>query len=77
MIKSASNILSKNIPDDIYKEGISYGNIDPEWIFNAMREYAAQFIDLAIENPIQFGNLNNFPEYLSKSEVLKIKQLIK
>lgn len=76
-VKNASNILAKNIPIDCPRTKFEDIGIDPEWIFNAMREYAAQFIELAAEEVV----VSNDDPYGSQEEIkesiLEIKNQLK
>jgi len=72
-IKSAENILSENL------ESANVTIVTEDVALDAMKEYAAQFIDLAAE---QIGNhtpnLNEFEGMeKDKESILKIKEQIK
>ena len=43
-------ILDNNIPQSLKTEGYSFGDIDENWILNAMKEACKQTLELAAEN---------------------------
>lgn len=68
-IKTADEILKKHIGETMSQKGV----------FDAMKEYAEQFIDLAAEEAKAdiFYHALGEDYFVDKDSILKVKQLIK